>query len=169
MIRTAHVIARSLQLASAGVSLLLLAMPASAAASFKDWKPGAPCFARSYDAKHLAAHPKQRLTHFALSASSLGAPVPKGSFEITLSFRVKGGSEAYRSEAICHGGPSSATCGLEGDGGEFTMKSDGSSLVLTISRIMVEGEKVDSPEIGVGGDDRLVRLYPGPSSACRFD
>lgn len=154
-------------LAWAGLPLLLAA-PAGAVPAFKDWTPGNPCYARTYDAKHLAAHPKQQLTHFALSASSLNPPLQKGEFEVTFSFRVKGHKEVYESEGICRGGPLTATCGVEADGGQFTMKADGDGLLLTITRIAVEGETDFSPDIGVGGDDRKVRLHLAAKSACRF-
>lgn len=157
------------RLACTGLPLLLLALPASAAPAFKDWKPGSPCFARVYDARHLAAHPKQQLTHFALTASKYPSSV-KGEFDVTFQFRVKGHGEAFEGEGICRGGPHTANCGVEGDGGHFTMKADGKGLLLTLAEVGVEGETEFSPVLGVAGDDdRVVRLRPAPASACRFN
>jgi hypothetical protein len=168
MTRHAPFTTRRLWLACAGLPLLL-AMPAGAAAlAFKDWKPGAPCFARIYDAKHLAAHPKQLLTHFALSASRYASTV-KGEFLVDFSFRVRGHSEVFEGNGICHGGPYTATCGVEGDGGHFTMKADEDGLLLTLDDVGVEGETAFSPELGARSDDRLVRLRPASKSACRFN
>ena len=167
MTRHAPLTTRSLWLACAALPLLL-AMPASAAPTFKDWKPGAPCFARSYDAKHLAAHPKQLLTHFALSASRYASTV-KDEFDVTFSFSVKGHSEVFEGEGICHGGPHTAKCSVEGDGGHFTMKADEDGLLLTLDEVGVEGETEFSPELGARSDDRLVRLHPASKDACRFN
>lgn len=148
---------------------LLLAQPAGAAPAFDVWKPGATCFARSYDARHLASHPKQRLTRFALGAGGAGQARAKGTFGVTIGFQVRGRSARYEADASCRGGPRTARCTIEGDGGQFTMTADAAGLLLTVSRIAVEGETDFSPEIGVGGDDRLVRLHSAPASACRFN
>ena len=150
-------------------AFLTLLGPADAATTFRDWKPGNPCLARSCDAKHLSAHPEQRLTNFALSASGMSPALPKGEFEVTFRFKVRGQASVYQAEGICRGGSDKADCRVEGDGGQFTMKATGEGLLLTISRIAVEGDADFSPEIGVGGDDRLVRLKLAPKSACRFN
>jgi hypothetical protein len=49
------------------------------------------------------------------------------------------------------------------------MRADGPSLLLTIASMEVEGENDFSPDLAMGGDDRVVRLFAGPKSACRFD
>ena len=162
-------IRKSPRMTFAAMLLVMLATPSGAAPFVAEWSPGSPCFARTYDAKHLAAHPRQRLTQFAVAASSEPGEVPKGEFVVTFSFRVKGGAELYWSDAYCRGDERSVQCSVEGDGGHFTMRKDGKGLLLTIDRVSVEGEKGFSPDVGVGGDDRLVRLYPSPKSACRFD
>lgn len=145
-----------------------LAAPAAAASVFRGWKPGAPCYARTYDAQHLASHPRQRLTHFALTASSLGAPVAPGAFELTFAFRLKGDPDVYQSEAICRETSGRVECGIEGDGGRFSLRPEESGLLLSIASMVVEGEGGISPDLAVGGDDRVVRLFTAPKSSCAF-
>jgi hypothetical protein len=163
---------RAARTASAALLISLLpalAVPAGAASFHEGWKGEAPCFARNYDAKHLAAHPRQRLTQFALRDSSLPDVNGPGQFEVTISFTVRGRKEVYEAEGICRDASSKVRCGIEGDGGSFTMQAEGPNLLLHITRIAVEGEQDFSPEIGVGGDDRVVRLYRSPARACNFD
>lgn len=145
-----------------------LAAPAGAASFHDGWKGEAPCFARSYDAQHLAKHPRQRLTRFALRESRLPNVNGPGEFEVTFSFTVKGRKEVYEAECICRDAASLVHCTVEGDGGAFTLQAEGANLLVRIERIAVEGPDDFSPEIGVGGDDRVVRLHRSPARACRF-
>jgi len=156
-------------LAAALLAALLLAPPAAAAGFEEQWKDGAPgCFARAYDAKHLAAHPRQRVTHIALGPSRLGAPTPPGAFEVTFSLVLKGDGGSYQSEGICRATAKAVTCDAEGDGGRFTIRPDGRNILIRIERLVLEGASDVTPDLAVGGDDRVLRLSPGPDSACRF-
>ena len=140
---------------------------AAEAASFHDaWRGEKPCFTRSYGARHLAAHPKQRLTRFVLQENTLPGANGDGRFDVGFAFTVRGGKEVFEGQGICRDANRTATCGVEGDGGSFTMTADGSDLILHITRIAVEGERDFSPELGVGGDDRVVRLHRSPAKAC---
>lgn len=151
------------------LAVAVLGAPA-AAASFRDqWKAGAPgCFARAYDDQHLAAHPRQRVTRFALGPSRMIAPGETGRFEITFSLMLKGDSEVYEWQGICRAAAKAVHCGAEGDAGSFTIRPEGSNILVGIDSLVLEGEKGFTPDLGVGGDDRVLRLYPGPDSTCRF-
>ena len=152
---------------AAALSLPAMAAPAAAASLFRDWQAGGPhCYARTYDAKHLAAHPRQLLTSFTLSDGPPGATRAKGTLEISVSFTVRGRKEVYGTLGICRDGGASLRCGVEGDGGSFTVTRDGKGLLLRIRRLATEGETF-SPEVAVTSDDRLVRLHPAPASVCR--
>ena len=149
-----------------------LAMPASAASFYDTWidgGAGAPCYARVYDAAHLAAHPRQRLTRFVLRESSLGAPLKSDEFELTFAFNLKRVDDTYQSEAICRDAAVAVHCQVEGDGGDFTLRADPSGLLLTVGKFLqVEGSNSFSPDLAVGGDDRVIRLFRVPTEACRF-
>lgn len=160
---------RSKSLSLIGMAVAMLAEPAAAAGFAERWKAGAPgCFARAYDAGHLAKHPRQRVTRFALGPSKLGAPTAKGTFEITFSLMLKGDTEVYQWEGICRATAKALICGAEGDSGHFTIRPDGRNVLVAIESLVLEGEKGFTPDLGVGGDDRVLRLYPSPASACRF-
>lgn len=130
-----------------------------------------PCYARSYDAEHLAAHPRQRLTGFALSESRLDHPSASGDFALTFAFTLKGVDDVYQAEAICtDSSGSTARCLVEGDGGDFALRAVAEGLMLTVGeRLEVEGAASFSPDLAEGGDDRVVRLFPGPAEACAFE
>ena len=69
----------------------------------------------------------------------------------------------------CEDAAGTVHCQLEADGGRFTMRADGHNLLLTIERIEVEGPQDFSPDLAVGGDDRVVRLFPSPMKSCPKD
>lgn len=152
---------------AAALPLVAMAAPAAAASLFRDWQAGGPhCYARTYDAKHLAAHPRQLLTSFTLSDGPPGSTLEKGTLELSLAFTVRDNKEVYGTLGICRDAGASLRCGVEGDGGSFTVTRDGKDLLLRIRRLAAEGQTF-SPEVAVTSDDRLVRLRPAPASACR--
>lgn len=170
--RRAHAAAstRSAFAASPLLICLVLSPSASAATVHEAWlASGVSCFARAYDSHHLASHPLQRLTRFSLRQSTLGNPVEPGSFAVSLSFTLKGDAEVFQSEAFCEDAPGTVHCVLEADGGRFTLRADGSGMLLNIERIEVEGPESFSPNLAVGGDDRTVRLHPAPRERCPGD
>jgi hypothetical protein len=147
-----------------------LSVPAEAATFHESWTASAvTCFARSYGSQHLASHPLQRLTQFSLRESTLGNPIRPGWFAVSLSFTLKGDPQLFQSEAFCEDAPGTVHCQVEADGGRFTMRADGPNLLLTIERIEVEGPQDFSPDLAVGGDDRVVRLFPSPMTSCPKD
>lgn len=146
--------------------------PASAVAKtfHEAWTAsGVTCFARSYDSQHLASHPLQRLTRFSMRESTLGNPVEPGWFAVSLSFTLKGDPQLFQSEAFCEDAAVTVRCILEADGGRFTMRAEDASLLLTIERIETEGPEDFSPDLAVGGDDRVVRLFPSSTKFCPGD
>lgn len=131
-----------------------------------------PCYARLYTPEHLASHPRQRLTAFVLSESRYEqAPLPAGEFALTFAFQLKGNDDVFQSEAICTDAAGAEVhCFVEGDGGDFTLRATAEGLMWTVGeRVEVEGASSFSPDLAVGGDDRQVRLFPGPAEACNFE
>jgi len=148
--------------------MLLAATPVVAASFDETWnKQGAQtCFSRHYDRKYLASHPRQRLTSFALSPSPPGTLTKPDNFEVSFSFTLKGIHDEYGGAATCHHTRDNVECWADADGGSFTMRADGSSLLLEIARLEVEGERGFNPDLAVGGDDRVVRLFASPTASC---
>ena len=49
------------------------------------------------------------------------------------------------------------------------MRAEGANMLLTIERIEAEGPQDFSPDLAVGGDDRIVRLFPSSMKSCPKD
>ena len=162
-----HPTLRAACAALAILSGLSLCASARAESFHERWIASATdCFARRYDAKHLASHPKQRLTQFSLRESTLGNPAEAGYFPVSFSFKLKGDPELFQAEASCKDAVGKVHCEIEADGGEFFIEAQGSNLLLTIDRMEIEGPQDFSPDLAQGGDDRAVRLFPSPKSSC---
>jgi hypothetical protein len=138
-----------------------------------------PCYSRTYDETHLKAHPKQTVKRIVLGLNALKQtqePNTPANFELSFGFQRIGSEEWFAANAYCK--PSAAQevkCGLEGDGGMFTLKAskDGDLRLETGSYgIMIEGEKGFAELSASKGDDRvfLLRLDCGETChAVRFD
>jgi hypothetical protein len=121
-----------------------------------------PCYARTYDAKHLAAHPRQRLKSISLAAAGHG-----NEDELRYAFRLKSGTDHYTGLAVCRPRGKGAHCLVEGDGGDFSLAPAGGGLRLTVGqRWIVEGAHGFSPDLARGGDDRIVLLRRAQPAAC---
>lgn len=129
----------------------------------------APCYARTYDAKHLAAHPKQKVVHFFVTRSAADQGAPPKSFDLSFGFRLKGSTDSFASEAGCAAKGDGALCSAEGDGGQFrlTPRPDG-LLVTVVERLELEGIESFSPDL-MKSDDREFRLYASPPGECGYD
>ena len=133
---------------------------------------GVACYARSYDAAHLRANPKQRVAFIALKVSSRktdGSTNRPGDFEATLGLRVRNGKDLYIKSAYCKPDRNAARCGLESDGGEIRLQAgnDGSLRIDTAGgEIRIEGAR-DFLEVGGRlSDDNVFRLSRAQASAC---
>lgn len=143
-------------IAAAATVLVVGAGPASAAPLLDTFfTPGngvVPCYARTYDAAHLAAHPRQRVTAFFLRAdgpaASPGAGPGKdgqsvfrpgasgtkdagnggdpgnrdGGLDLAFGFTLKNNPDVYEGLATCAASGDGATCAVEGDGGGFRLE-----------------------------------------------
>lgn len=159
----------------AAIALVIAAAPAAnAAGSFyaayiAERDGAAPCYARTYDRKHLAAHPKQKVVHFFVTRSDIDQGKPPKTFDLSFGFRLRDSTDSFSSLAACAAKGEGATCLVEGDGGGFrlTPRPDG-LLVTVVDFLAVEGMESFSPDLAES-DDREFRLYASPASECRYD
>jgi len=130
------------------------------------------CFARTYDAKHLRAHPKQRVTAVTFLMRSVGFDSngeyvldPKGkidhaSTQFAIRFVRRDMKQAQTTSGDCQQGET-AGCYVECDGGGFKLEKSGEGLLL---RLMDDGIRIDDC------DEKDVRLKPGADDrAFRVD
>jgi len=157
------------------IAIIAAAAPAAVAADsfyatyIAERGGAAPCYARTYDGKHLAAHPKQKVVHFFLRQSDADQGAPPKSFDLSFGFRLRDSTDSFSSEAGCAAKGDGAVCSAEGDGGQFklTPRPDG-LLVSVVERLELEGMESFSPNLAES-DDREFRLYPSPASECGDD
>lgn len=125
-----------------------------------------PCYARTYDATHLAAHPDQRVRQFFATANAAEGNDSNGAFYLAFGFVLRDSDERFSSEARCRPQGAGAACQAEGDGGSFTLAPRPDGLLLAVSDFLaVEGPETFSPDLA-GSDDRAFRLYPSEAGAC---
>ncbi|WP_421726431.1 hypothetical protein [Bauldia sp.] len=156
-------------LRAVGLSLVI-ALPASAAVadSFYARYLAPPCYTRTYDAAHLAAHPQQRVTSFYVVDSGPGNAASVQDFVVSFGFTVKDSGDVYASAASCQAVPQGVQCWVDGDGGTFTLEGNGGGLRVRVGdHLTVEGATSFSPDLGQGGDDKVILLYPDQALACR--
>lgn len=147
-------------------SALLLPTAAAAEQSFYKTHLAPPCYARAYDEAHMAAHPRQRVTQFYVTANG-SEDAATHAFIVDFGFTVKDSADVYFGSASCDSTPDVAKCWADGDGGTFTLEAfDGGLEVRVGPYLALEGRASFSPDLGQGGDDKVIRLYPGTQAAC---
>ncbi len=136
------------------------------------------CYARLYDAAHLARHPRQTVAKIALSYAPANADGVRGTaarFELGFGFQLKGGAGWYDGNAICAAKGAGFDCSLEADGGLFRLTPKEGGLRLDVvnrggsdaggNQINLEGD--DFGGFGrPGGDDLTFDLKPAQGAAC---
>lgn len=143
-------------------SAVILAVTPVYAAESALGEPG-DCFSRVYDAEHLKSHPDQRVERFAIGHHP-DFQDPNYDLTLLFGFRTRDGNE-YVGVGLCKGN----SCGVEGDGGVFSLSMQGEAL-----RLEVDPERGMSAESAVDfinlaeSDDRVFLLYPSSAKACRF-
>lgn len=125
------------------------------------------CFSRTYDAAHLAAHPRQTVRRFfvGVAGEEWRATATAGYFNIAFGFQITGHADTYTGIGICAPQGARLACDIESDGGSFTITRNGDGLRIDAARIEVEGEHDFSPDLAAG-DNRIMLLRPAASSAC---
>lgn len=139
---------------------------------------GKPCYARSYDAAHLKAHPRQTVRQIQVDfddswRSDEGGKNSAGDFQAGISFMLKRSDEWFGQQLNCKVAGNGFDCYLDADGGAVRLTPAGNALRLEVkdrgapgNQIAVEGEK------GVGefgapkGDDRVFVLPRANRKLC---
>jgi hypothetical protein len=138
---------------------------------------GEPCYARSYDAAHLKAHPRQKITSmevdFDIKEGDTDRPNSAKYFEAGVGFTLKKSKDRYLDAAYCSTAAGHFDCYFDGDGGTFHLTPQGAALKLDVTgggggtdEIQVEGMK-DFGSFGApGSDDRSFILPPADRKIC---
>ncbi|PZO79113.1 MAG: hypothetical protein DI629_10380 [Mesorhizobium amorphae] len=120
------------------------------------------CFARSYDAQHLARHPAQSVAWIALDRDRKS---DDAGTTLRLRFRLKHSAEVFGTLVACRPSGSDARCLVEADGGALRLSEKGGALRLVAERVAVEGGN------GIAEfhpkEDRVFLLRPQKGATCR--
>jgi len=139
------------------------------------------CFSRRYDADHLKAHPKQKVTELELRLAYYRHPpaedLPKGqnNYYFALFAKLRGSSGKLQSFGECTANGDAISCMVECDGGGIEVKRRPDKKVLIyfasdIGRIRMAGcdgdEEGNSVDLTPGADDREFLLSKTPDAEC---
>lgn len=144
------------------------------AGDYETWlarKPGSvACYARTYDAGHLAAHPRQKVRAIAFDFEARRADAEGNTplrFLVGLGVRLKNKPDWYANAAYCGETPQGGfDCFLEGDGGRFRLVTTGPVMKMVLAgEINIEGDDFISFG-GKGSDDNVFLLPEASKSVC---
>jgi hypothetical protein len=159
-------------------------------AKLKALLPPAPdaraCYVRTYDAKHLEQHPKQRVTEMILfirytilgedeahlvATDDGGLEKQYFDYDFTLAAKVRDRSETLYASGDCTSAQGIG-CGVDCDGGGVEVEpvagSNNDTILVKLERIRMtlgcgEGDDV---ELEAGDDDKVFKLAKGPVETC---
>ena len=138
------------------------------------------CFSRSYDAAHLAAHPRQTVARMefrlAYHRFEPDDTYPAGQRNYYFMLKVKRRGESGNASAVgeCSSHEGRLTCGVDCDGSGFTLKraKAGTSLLIDFNSSWgirlsggCGGGEAGDADLRPGADDRIFRVDPA-SGAC---
>lgn len=144
-------------------AILMLATPLAAKSPRDQMFPdSASCYARSYSADHLAAHPAQRVTNLSISPVTDFSEPLLGLY-LTLELRgVPGG--AFQAYSACENeGGDTLYCMMEGDAGGFQITpAKGGAILVSVSSLGMtfENDTGFATLERSAGDDRSFLLRP---------
>ena len=149
---------------------LLAAAPAAAETNqfFSNYfdKLGVVCYARRYDAQHLAQHPRQKVQQIGLYFTSAAKHTP-AAFEVGLAIVARGTGRSFSSPATCAERGDAIVCNVESDGGTFQLRPRGSGMTL---QVVGDGLRMEGSTFfeagGTRSDDNLFVLTPSAVSLC---
>ncbi|MBI5317975.1 hypothetical protein [Bradyrhizobium sp.] len=138
------------------------------------------CFVRTYDAEHLAKHPKQKVAAMKLLVTAEHPPdekITNYSFRLGVKFRHRSGN--FDSSGSCsHFIPEDAGdeirlgCGVDCDGGGLSVAvaRDDNSAVIRLERVRIwQNNKPDDEaehSLVAGADDKMFRLDRTDTREC---
>jgi len=142
------------------------------------------CFTRVYDAKHLAAHPRQRVTSMTFlmrvtGISETGDWVldPKQkydrlNYQFAMSVTRRGEKQALSVSGYCPGDTRSVFCARECDGGGVTLDKVSGSEALLVKLddngiLLGSCEESKSRWLKAGADDKVFRVEKVTIDKCK--
>lgn len=147
-------------------------------------QPASVCYARVYDAAHLAAHPRQNVRTMNLLVSTHLEDDGSRGYGLRLGVQFRRSDQKFQTQGDCGsihdetappGAPAQIACGVECDGGALDVSvRDDRSVRLTIpdgARLWRPGRADDDETDSktrrkFGADDKLFRLDPAPLTLC---
>lgn len=147
------------------LSLLLSAPPALAESPRAAMFPNqTSCYLRQYSQAHLAGHPDQRVRQIALGPSD----APGRDLVLRVAVSLRGLQERFVADAYCENTGGSLSCGLEGDGGWFTLTPAKQGVKMKVGRepLGFEGETGFVSFGGGASDDDVFLIPPVAAEAC---
>lgn len=148
----------------AGALILTMSLPLAAQAEIKG------CYERVYDAAHLKKHPKQKVTRIKLQYGFESGPDMPESDMNSMDVWLRGSKTRYYAVPICEAGTKPLHCGIEEDGGTFTLEEQGDSLKLTNASYMrVLDPKADDEEgieLQPDAEHKVFMLHKTSSNRC---
>ncbi len=144
--------------------------------------PASVCFARVYDASHLAQHPKQNVRAMTMLLTTRLEDDGNRGYDLRIGVKFRVSGQTFETQGSCgsihvEGEPASgaavAHCGVDCDGGamDVALKNANSTLVTIPegARLWAAGTEVDLKPSGkrqFGADDKLFRLDRADMSQC---
>ena len=126
--------------------------------------PDGPCFSRTYDAAHLAAHPDQQVSLIVVRADTADMALDTTEDLLVLvDVLTRTSDSPYSGIGICNPGSSGLSCLMEGDAGGFTLTEQDGRLRLEVgpNGLSFEGEADFLTLEPDQGDDRVFLLDAG--------
>lgn len=120
------------------------------------------CYYRAYDAEHLRDHPDQLVTEFSLRHNAQFQD-PGGELTLLFDITTRDGNR-YEGVGICVGN----VCGVEGDGGSFTLTPQGDALRLDIDPDLGMHAEGEAGFIALeDSDDKAFLLHEASAKTCK--
>lgn len=146
-------------------ALCCLASPTSAQ-SVQDmvFAPDGPCYSRTYDDAHLAAHPDQQVSLIVVRADTADMELDTtDDLLVLVDVLTRKSDSPYSGIGICTAAKSSLTCLMEGDAGGFTLTEQDGRLRLDVgpNGMSFEGATDFLTLEPDQGDDRVFLLDAG--------
>ena len=95
--------------------------------------PDPPCFSRSYDAAHLAAHPDQQVTLIVVRADTEDMALDAtDDLLVLVDVLTRDAKSSYSGIGYCTPDKAGLTCLMEGDAGGFTLTDQDGRLRLDV-------------------------------------
>lgn len=143
------------------IAACAIVLPSAAHAEFKG------CYERVYDKAYLRKHKKQLITkiRFQYGVGKEGESPQELLDSLDAVFRT---TSRYKGNlAICKAAGDELKCGLEADGGSFTVTDRGdNSIRITNDTYLHFGDDESKLTVQANGEHKLFRLYRISKTAC---